>query len=228
MIAGDVIDPRLTLDNYEITRRHVTAFLLQAYLQFKLPLIPSADQRHLFAVLGTVPELSEKNSTLNRYEFELWMKSNPEDLKQQILSWIPDQLSSTDKAELADKFIPNTLQQIDAAIEWVDGDQSIPDNGEDEPEVQDEPDDASSRLPLLTNQLLDRLLYKGVLPRYAFPTDVADFLCIRSHQFKRLPRCVPLYAVSGSTRRSDTICPRQEGLDRRERIHFGCHLFADC
>ena len=175
MIAGDVIDPRLTLDNYEITRRHVTAFLLQAYLQFKLPLIPSADQRHLFAVLGTVQEFSEKNSTLNRYEFELWMKSNAEDLKQQILSWIPDQLSSTDKAELADKFIPNTLQQIDAAIEWVDGDQSIPDNGEDEPEVQDEPDDASSRLPLLTNQLLDRLLYKGVLPRYAFPTDVATF-----------------------------------------------------
>src|ERR1035441_5045060 len=31
MIRGDVIDPRLTLDNLEITRRHVRAFLLQNY-----------------------------------------------------------------------------------------------------------------------------------------------------------------------------------------------------
>ena len=175
MITGKVVDPRLTLDNYEITRRHVTAFLLQSYLQFKLPLIPSADQRHLFAVLGTVQEFRDEHATLNRKEFETWMHDNIQDLRTQILSWVPDQLSTVDKDALANNFIQNTLEAIDQAIEWVEADQPIPDDGEDEPEVQGEPDDTSSQLPLLTNQLLDRLLYKGVLPRYAFPTDVATF-----------------------------------------------------
>ena len=175
MITGKVVDPRLTLDNYEITRRHLTAFLLQSYLQFKLPLIPSADQRHLFAVLGTVQEFHNGHSELNRKEFETWMLANAADLRKQILSWVPDQLSTADKATLANNFLQITLEQIDAAIEWVEADQLVPDDGEDEAEVQGEPDDSSSHLPLLTNQLLDRLLYKGVLPRYAFPTDVATF-----------------------------------------------------
>ena len=103
------------------------------------------------------------------------MHANAGDLRKQILSWIPDQLSTADKNALASNFIENTLEPIDEAIEWVEADQPIPDDGEDEPEVQDEPDNTSSQLPLLTNQLLDRLLYKGVLPRYAFPTDVATF-----------------------------------------------------
>ena len=129
MITGKVIDPRLTLDNYEITRRHVTAFLLQSYLQFKLPLIPSADQRHLFAVLGTVQEFRDEHSTLNRKEFETWMHDNTEDLRKQILSWVPNQLSTVDKDALANNFIENTLETIDQAIEWVEADQPIPDDG---------------------------------------------------------------------------------------------------
>ena len=37
MIRGDVVDPKLTLDNREITRRHIRAFLLQNYHQDRLP-----------------------------------------------------------------------------------------------------------------------------------------------------------------------------------------------
>ena len=37
MIRGAVVDPRLTLDNDEIARRHVTAYLLQRYHQDRLP-----------------------------------------------------------------------------------------------------------------------------------------------------------------------------------------------
>jgi ATP-dependent helicase YprA (DUF1998 family) len=39
MIRGAVDDPLLTLDNSEIIRRHVTAYLLQRYHQDKLPTI---------------------------------------------------------------------------------------------------------------------------------------------------------------------------------------------
>ena len=37
MIRGDVVDPKLTLDNPEIVRRHIRAFLLQNYHQDRLP-----------------------------------------------------------------------------------------------------------------------------------------------------------------------------------------------
>ena len=37
MIRGEVADPSLTMDNDEIARRHVTAYLLQRYHQDRLP-----------------------------------------------------------------------------------------------------------------------------------------------------------------------------------------------
>jgi ATP-dependent helicase YprA (DUF1998 family) len=53
MIRGPVDDPLLTLDNGEIIRRHVTAYLLQRYHQEKLPAIRPEEQPQLFAVLGS-------------------------------------------------------------------------------------------------------------------------------------------------------------------------------
>src|ERR1700742_1407980 len=37
MIRGDVIDPRLTLENPDIARRHIRAFVLQRYHEARLP-----------------------------------------------------------------------------------------------------------------------------------------------------------------------------------------------
>src|SRR5437899_98131 len=44
MIRGAVDDPTLTLDNYEIARRHVTAYLLQRYHSDRLPDIDPQEQ----------------------------------------------------------------------------------------------------------------------------------------------------------------------------------------
>ena len=52
MIRGKVDDPILTMDNDEIARRHVTAYLLQRYHQDRLPTIEPEEQPQLFEVLG--------------------------------------------------------------------------------------------------------------------------------------------------------------------------------
>ena len=107
-------------------------------------------------------------------------------------------------------------------------DQPIPDDGEDEPEVQDEPDDTSSQLPLLTNQLLDRLLYKGVLPRYAFPTDVATFYVfdrINSTSYRPAFHFTPSQGLSVALTQ---YAPGKKVWIAGQRIHFGSHLFSDC
>ena len=51
MIRGDVVDPRLTLDNPEIVRRHIRAYLLQTYHQDRIPTIDVSYPHDLFSVL---------------------------------------------------------------------------------------------------------------------------------------------------------------------------------
>lgn len=179
MISGAVEDPVLTLDNSVIIRRHITAYLLQRYHQARLPEIKPADQPHLFAVLGKVDDFLARSSTLNRIDFEAWLQENENELLQSVKSWLPKEISDEVRNSLLQNLIKDTLEPIDEAIGWDSSIvvQQIENTGteivsNDDGEVPIE--DMPSNAPLSEN-LLDRLLYKGVLPRYAFPTDVASF-----------------------------------------------------
>jgi ATP-dependent helicase YprA (DUF1998 family) len=189
MIRGPVDDPTLTLDNPEIARRHITAYLLQRYHQIRLPAIRPEDQPHLFAVLGKVSDFMDPSATLNRADLEQWLRANEERLKTDIAAWLPSELASADRQLLLDTLIDETLRPIDEAIEYVPGgappetaqvqtsttDAGVDSSAGSSMEAGDEEgEERPGRDPALEN-LLDRLLYKGVLPRYAFPTDVATF-----------------------------------------------------
>ena len=118
MIRGAVNDPKLNLDNYEITRRHVTAFLLQRYHQVRLPHIAPADQPHLFAVLGSVAAFKSSESLLNREDLNQWLTENEGELRDEVSQWIPKEISAKDRDRLLDSLISETMKQLDAAIEW--------------------------------------------------------------------------------------------------------------
>jgi len=176
MVRGDVQDPRLTF-NDDIARRHVTAFLLQRYHQEKLPKIGSAGQNQLFAVLGTVSDFRGTRAILNRNDFKEWCNRHEQLLKKEIHDWLPEQLTPKEQVELLEGFIENTLKNIDAAIAADDTEHVQPVEEQDVLTL-DNPDEVGEERPgrqLNSENLLDRLLYKGVLPRYAFPTDVAGF-----------------------------------------------------
>lgn len=176
MIRGKVDDPKLTLDNYEITRRHVTAYLLQRYHQTRLPdLTPSEKTKHLFAVLGSVAEFKDDESILSRNDFLDWLNENLSSLQSDVARWIPVEISSVERSLLLDNLVPETINPIDKAIDWGTQEDHKKAETEDLQEVPAETDEESPQPDLLQTTLLDRLLYKGVLPRYAFPTDVATF-----------------------------------------------------
>lgn len=188
MIRGAVDDPTLTLDNQQIARRHVTAYLLQRYHQAKLPAIKPEDQPHLFAVLGTVSDFKNSTEVLNRKDLEEWLLANETALKNEIRAWLPAELSNTDQQALLDALVEGTLTPIDEAIEFnlssgvaqstASGAEAEPlsnQNSETGLEAQDEEGEECPGRDPSSENLLDRLLYKGVLPRYAFPTDVATF-----------------------------------------------------
>ena len=187
MIRGDVDDPVLTLDNREIARRHITAYLLQRYHQAKLPAIKPEDQPHLFAVLGSVSDFKDPQKVLNRNDLAQWLAHNETSLKSEVSSWLPAELSATDTQSLLDDLVPGTMRPIDDAIEYkmpssvTSGASSIHTfasadaEAESSIEQQDEEGEECPGRDPASENLLDRLLYKGVLPRYAFPTDVATF-----------------------------------------------------
>ena len=155
-------------------------FLLQRYHDSKLPEIEPAAQPHLFAVLGTVEDFKNREKVLNRVDLEQWLRSNETALKEDVAAWLPTEIDSLDRQSLLDRLIEGTLRPIDDAIEFVS---SIPDGSgrTDGPEEliaietqEEQGEEVPGRDPASEN-LLDRLLYKAVLPRYAFPTDVAAF-----------------------------------------------------
>jgi len=201
MIRGHVDDPILTLDNPQIAQRHLTAFLFQRYHADRLPEIAPEDQLQLFEVLGSVGGFLTPSSPLNRVDFEVWMRENEDGLRAEIDAWLPAELSSFDRQRLLEDFVTETLRKVDAGLLGTRTDSaedSQPNaDQDDEATVVDAPAEEGEEHAApdrAVDNLLDRLLYRGILPRYAFPTDVVSFNVFdreRSTRFRPAFRYAP-------------------------------------
>lgn len=180
MISGKVIDPTLSLDNIDIARRHVRAFLLQSYHQARISGPGTAATGDLFAVLGKVSDFLLPTSLLNREDFGQWLSTNAAALRLRVDDWLPQELSDADRLTILTNMIVDCLKAIDDALKdsetaQIPVAQDVVDDDEPAAEVQSEEGEEKPQVRPDKNTLLDTLLYKGVLPRYAFPTDVATF-----------------------------------------------------
>ena len=201
MIRGEVVDPRLTLDNREIVRRHIRAYLLQSYHQDRIPKIDPGQPHDLFSVLGTVSDFRSETSMLNRNDFESWLRKHSERLRDHVSSWIPEDLNAEDRRALLDELVDDCIKAIDVAIgHGPRGQDTSSDVDFDpQPEVSAEEDEERPWQHAGAEKLLDRLLYCGKLPRYAFPTDVATFHVFdkdRSSRFRPIMRFAPQQGLS--------------------------------
>ncbi len=197
MIRGDVVDPKLTLDNPDIIRRHIRAFLLQSYHQDRIPGL-DPDQKHdLFSVLGTVSEFRDSSSVLNRKDFAAWLVQQEDMLRSRISSWIPQEISPQDRDLLLSEFVHDCLDAIDDAIGSAPSTNDPSSESGQATEVEYQPEESEEspqQQAANTSKLLDRLLYCGKLPRYAFPTDVVTFHVFdtdRSTRFRPIMRFAP-------------------------------------
>lgn len=117
MIRGDVSDPTVSLDNKEIAKRHVRAYLLQRYHRDRLPAIPEENQpNNLFEVLGSVESFRRTDSSLNRDDFESWLHENESDLRAEVDDWLPAEIEESAREALLDRLAEETLKGIDEAI----------------------------------------------------------------------------------------------------------------
>ena len=197
MIRGAVVDPALTLSNRDITRRHLTAYLLQRYFHEEFPIVSPDDPANhsLFAALGEVSRfLADHPDDLTLGNLDVWLHEHEDGLRVDVERWLPDALSDHDQASLLDGIVEETLSILREALD-VTAEAPFPvTDGEDEavpstdgPAPEDAPSDEEDTSSVASDDaeqggrraaqvhLLDRLLYEGVLPKYAFPTDVAGF-----------------------------------------------------
>jgi ATP-dependent helicase YprA (DUF1998 family) len=185
IISGEVVDPVLSLDNFEIARRHVCAYLLQRYLQARLPSISPEDEPQLFEVLGRAGDWVRSDTDLNRDDFAAWLDEHLDGLRRSVNDWLPTQLSAAHRSRLLERLVPDALEAIDEALVGVDigGERG---EADEEEEARDdgatEAEDAGDSLAG-SDRFLDRLLYKGALPRYAFPTDVGSFYVFNQQDY---------------------------------------------
>ena len=199
MIRGDVVDPKLTLDNKEITRRHIRAFLLQNYHQDRLPDVDPAQPHQLFSVLGSVSGFRTGTAVLNMHDFKIGSRLTSNACRARVATWMPSQLSPEDRTALLSEMKDDCISAIGMAIqpgakEKQDQDPDETDRDDDEAEETPEEGDERPGNKPETGELLQRLLYRGILPRYAFPTDVATFHVFdaaRSNRFRPVMRFAP-------------------------------------
>jgi ATP-dependent helicase YprA (DUF1998 family) len=183
MIRGPVVDPRLTLENPDIARRHLRAYLLQRYHEARIPEINPDDDPNLFSVLGRVRDFRLGTGVLHRDDFRQWLNDNRTELREAAGRWLPQELSPADRTALIGGMIDDVVTAVDRAIGFVaeEAPEAPPGAQQDLPgeqgaeEDNEQPDDELELADPSAEKLLDRLLYWGVLPRYAFPTDVASF-----------------------------------------------------
>jgi ATP-dependent helicase YprA (DUF1998 family) len=180
MISGKVLDPKLTLDNPDIVRRHVRAYLLQSYHQVRLPKFDPEANPDLFSVLGSIQDFKTEGEPLNIHDFGRWLAENEAALRERVASWIPAELDNELRTKLLDGMVSDCVDAVRKALanDGVGGAKVEESDEESSGEGGEVPDEVGEEAPpekVLTGTLLDRLLYKGVLPRYAFPTDVATF-----------------------------------------------------
>ncbi len=200
MIRGAVEDPILNVDNPDIARRHVTAFLLQRYHIDRLPEIAPEDQPHLFAVLGKVREFRDSSAVLNFDNFSIWLRENEQKLHAELNDWLPTELDAAAKAKMLDELVDETIRVVSGAIVVEDEEENAAKQSpeKDDADASEMPAEEGEEQPINdpgADDLLDRLLYKGILPRYAFPTDVATFHVFDEHESTRY-RPVFQYAPS--------------------------------
>jgi ATP-dependent helicase YprA (DUF1998 family) len=194
MITGPVSDPRLTLENADIARRHLRAFVLQRYHEARIPGVDPQADPNLFSVLGTVPDFRNGTALLNREDLFGWLLENVVELQDAARRWLPAELPQAARQALIDGLATDVMRAVDDAIDYV-GPETAQEDPEADPGEADENGDnegvaaapeanggennamevTDEDADPTTEKLLDRLLYRGALPRYAFPTDVAPF-----------------------------------------------------
>jgi len=166
MIAGDPRRPLLSIDRQALARRHVCAYLLQTFFHEQIDRLDPAERsrlererRSLFTALGTWSEFFEGQGPLTFAAFRAWVDTRGSAVARAAADWLPDEVAPGGVDARA-AFVADTARELIERLERLRSARRPPAGGNGDPE---------------DGGLLDALFDEGLLPSYAFPTDLATF-----------------------------------------------------
>jgi ATP-dependent helicase YprA (DUF1998 family) len=174
MISGDPRRPVLKIDSRRLAQRHLNAYLLQTFFHTQIDQLHShtrdqilTKRKHLFTALGTVNDFfaDADNNPLSFNTFKQWVAAHigtPGDaVSERAVAWLPD--------EIFDKMLPDSSTIPDVKKDFVVKVAEVLVQALDNINETRTDEDAQK------TGLLDTLFDQGLLPSYAFPTDVVSF-----------------------------------------------------
>ncbi len=176
IIAGDPRRPFLSIDRPALARRHIHAYLLQTFFHESIDRLAPAEREQLererktlFTALGTCAEFFSGAARLTFTAFQKWLTaqcaSSGSDLVLRIAAWLPDQVGG-ERIEGKAEFVRTIVRQFIEHLEQLHSASASSNRKVPGADVV-----SGSR----NQNLLDVLFDAGLLPTYAFPTDVVSF-----------------------------------------------------
>lgn len=173
IISGAPREPRIKVDNRRLARRHIHSYLIQTFFHEQLDALTPEEQAaaggngNLMSALGSTEAFFAGAGPFTLEAFRTWVVGHfapsPSEITAQVAAWLPDAISTmttvsaaevhTDKEDFVRDVAVNFLAQLDVVRHQT----------------------AASDTPSDTPLLLDTLFDKGLLPSYAFPTNLASF-----------------------------------------------------
>lgn len=196
IISGEPRKPRVKINNRRLAQRHVHSYLVQTFFQQQLDSMSSDEQEalaggrtNLMSALGPAQDFFGRNGRFTLASMKTWIEeSSKVGLLDRIAEWLPDEICISDVRD--ESAIRTEKQQFAArvAADFVRELEGLRgkfrnQNGQGESEVNgfavgiDAPleSDAVGELELNRNMLINVLFDAGLLPSYAFPTDLCSF-----------------------------------------------------
>lgn len=169
IISGEVQPPIVYIENQQILRRHLNAYLVQRFFHETVQI--GSDTFRLFESLGTVEQFlsGEFPSSLNK--LQSWLQSNRSQMLAELRGWVPRRsygLGADISAKVSET-VDSAIEELSFSLNRV-----LPIEEFSHREQLDglHRDSLERRLE---ENLLETLIDHAVLPRYAFPTDVVAF-----------------------------------------------------
>ncbi|WP_035295387.1 DEAD/DEAH box helicase [Brevibacillus thermoruber] len=188
IVAGTPRHPMVKTDNSKIAKRHVHAYLFQTFFHEAIDEGRATEQKgnkSLFAVLGAASDFfnNDANNGLTLKEFERWvfrrLIDHGGDLTERIVEWLPEGVSS-DLHAWVKKVAIDLLEKLRFLATNI----SIPQGDEEDIKTNEEENTESVDLGDNRDELLSFLFDHGLLPSYAFPTNLCSFIIEETEPIK--------------------------------------------
>lgn len=179
IVAGPPRTPEVKVDNSKIARRHVHAYLIQTFFHeiMNKDLCGSSEKTSILEkALGLTKDFfhGATETNLNLNGFEEWVSrrilSTNGDLRGSIVNWLPSSLETN--GSTLEEWLVEVSRDFLKILSHL-GKNILPPSSL-VTEQQTENNDLESKLE--QENLLEFLFFHGLLPSYAFPTNLSSFL----------------------------------------------------